>query len=546
MKNFIKYIVPSAAVAFTLGLTSCAGDLDVTPIDPNTTTSGENLADNLLNKCYANMAVAGQGGANGDCDIDGLDGGTTGFVRQLFNSQELTTDESVCGWGDDGILQFDYDQFDASHPMLKGFYYRLYSGINYCNQYLMEYGGQDATKTAEARFLRAYYYSVLMDGWGNVPFATSISADASQQIKRPQLFRWIVDELKDVENTLSAPTSTPNENSDGYGRANKYTDELLLSRLYLNANVYAGVEKYDSAAYYAKLVIDNSPYKLHTTASTSKWTAYQELFMGNNGQNGAAEECLLALPQDGTNTTSWGTTLFIMASSNNGSEIWDIQGSDTLMGNGTTQGWGGNRTCPDLIRKFFPNDDAPDNSTVKNMTTAANDDRALFCNIGRTLENTDITQFVNGYAACKYNNYYTDGSTGKSSTYADADFFLFRIAEAYLNYAEATARQNGGATTTQGTVYINALRSRAHAETKSGYSLSDLCDEWSREFFFEGYRRTTLIRFNRFGGNVNYNWSWKGGTIKGRNIDSHYNLFAIPDDDMNANKNLVQNPGYGD
>ena len=71
MKKFIKYIVPSAVAVLSMGMTSCAGDLDVSPIDPNTTTSGENLGDNLLNKCYANMAVAGQGGANGDCDIDG-------------------------------------------------------------------------------------------------------------------------------------------------------------------------------------------------------------------------------------------------------------------------------------------------------------------------------------------------------------------------------------------------------------------------------------------------------------------------------------------
>lgn len=69
MKNFIKYIIPSAAAVLSLGMSSCAGDLDVTPIDPNQTTSGENLGDNLLNKCYANMAVAGQGGANGDLSL---------------------------------------------------------------------------------------------------------------------------------------------------------------------------------------------------------------------------------------------------------------------------------------------------------------------------------------------------------------------------------------------------------------------------------------------------------------------------------------------
>lgn len=544
MKKSFKYIIPSAVAVLALGLTSCAGDLDVTPIDPNTTTSGENLSDNLLNKCYANMAVAGQGGANGDCDIDGLDGGTTGFVRQLFNSQELTSDMAICGWGDTGISEFDYDKFDASHPMLKGFYYRLYAGIDYCNQYINNYGGQDEEKTAEARFLRAYYYSILMDGWGNVPFTTAISAEASPQIKRADLYKWVVSELRDVENKLSAPTSTPKENESGYGRANKYTDQLLLSRIYLNAKVYAGVEKYDSAAYYAQEVITKSPYKLHTTASTSDWTAYQELFMGNNGQNGASEECLLALPQDGIKTTSWGTSLYIMASSNNGKEVWLRENGDTLTGNGTTEGWGGNRLRPDMVRKFFPNDDAPENATVKQMYAAAGDDRALMCNIDRKLENENVGTFTDGYAACKYNNYYTTGDAGHSTQFPDADYFLFRIAEAYLNYAEATARANGGSPTVEGIKYLNELRARAHAQQKTSYTLSDICDEWAREFYFEGYRRSTLIRFNRFAGNINYNWAWKGGATNGTNIDKHFNLFAIPDDDMNANKNLTQNPGY--
>lgn len=554
MKNYIKYIIPSAAAVLTLGLTSCADDLNVTPIDPNTLTSGDNLADNLLNKCYANMAVAGQGGANGDCDIDGLDGGTTGFVRQLFNSQELTTDESLCGWGDPGVKEYDFAQFSDSHPMLKGFYYRLYAGIDYCNQYLMSYSGADAEKTAEARFLRAYYYSVLMDGWGNVPFATTISADAPQQIKRADLFNWIVSELTDIQGSLSAPTSAPKENESGYGRANKWTDELLLARLYLNSEVYTGKKQYELAAKYAEDVIKNSPYRLHTTAGTSNWTAYQELFMGNNGQNGASEESLLSLPQDGTNTTSWGTSLFLMAGAENNTEIWDIQNNDSIIGNGTTEGWGGNRARQQLVEKFFPNDDAPAKATVKQMYEAAGDDRALFSNYGfdrtknafntRTLENTDLTEFTNGYAACKFTNRYSDGGTTKSSKFADCDFFLFRLAEAYLTYAEATARQNGDKATAQGITYLNELRARSHAQAKTGYSLSDICDEWSREFYFEGMRRTTLVRFKRFAGSVNYNWSWKGGVLQGRNIDSHYKLFAIPADDINSNKNLTQNPGY--
>ena len=115
MKTYLKNILPAAAFLLAMGMTSCSSDLDVTPIDPNLQTGNKISSDNLLNKCYANLAVAGNGGANGDCDIDGLDGGTTGFVRQLFNANELTTDEAVCAWGDAGISNFNESNYDASH-----------------------------------------------------------------------------------------------------------------------------------------------------------------------------------------------------------------------------------------------------------------------------------------------------------------------------------------------------------------------------------------------------------------------------------------------
>ncbi len=537
MKNF-KHILPSAAMLLALGFSSCSDDLDVTPLDPNQDYAETVGAEAVLNKCYANMAVAGNGGANGDTDISGLDGGTTGFVRQLFNANTLTTDESICGWGDDGIPQFDYITYDSSHPMLRGFFNRLYVGIAYCNQYLSDFEGQNEQYDAEARFLRALYYYELLDCWGNVPFTLSVGSDLPEQIQRADLFDWIESELLEVIDILPAGTVV-NEGTDGYGRANKNTAQLLLARLYLNAEVFTGTAQWANAKSYAQAVI-NSNYKLHTTASTSDWSAYQELFMGNNGTNGAAEESLLSLVQDGSRTTSWGTTLFLMAGCMDGNEIINQNGT---VGNNTTEAWGGNRCRPDFVAKFFPNNDAP-NIEARYMPAAAGDDRALFDGNGRNLENTTVGTFTDGFAVCKFNNWTTDGSATGSTQFPDADFFLFRVAEAYLIAAEADARLNGGSAGTDGINYLNAIRSRANASTKAGYSLSDICDEWSREFYYEGMRRPTLIRFDRFAGSVNYNWAWKGGVAAGRNVDSHYNLFAIPYQELNANSNLVQNPGY--
>lgn len=527
--RYIKKMFPAAVLLLSLGMSSCIGDLDVTPKDPSTNMTVEVEA--LFNKCYANMALAGNGGADGDCDIDGLDGGTTGFVRQLFNANELTTDEAICCWGDEGVPAFNYNQWSASHPMLKGFYYRLYFGVTICNHYLENQSEHDATMTAEVRFLRALYYYYLMDSFGNIPFLTTVSSDAAEQVKRADMYTWIEGELLDCVNDMSEPRVKVYPDA-GYGRADKAAAWLLLARLYLNAEVYTGTPQWSEAARYAKLVMD-SPYSLYKTGNAN-YSAYQMLFMGDNGENGASVEAILPLLQDGITTTSYGTTLFLIASTFKAADMPSC---------GTTETWAGNRTRPELVAKFFPNGDAPQ-ATTADMLTAAKDDRALFWGKGRTLSVDNVAEFTSGYSVTKFSNLYSNGGTPHNSKFIDSDFFLMRAAEAYLTYAEATCRNNGGTITPEGKSAIDEIRSRAHAPARNSYSLNDILDEWSREFYFEGRRRIDLIRFGYFGGTSEYRWQWKGGVQNGTNFNSNLNIFAIPDTDLNTNSNLVQNPGY--
>lgn len=307
MKKYIKNIVPATFMMLALGATSCIGDLDVDPIDPNIDTNVD--LNGLFNKCYANMALAGNGGANGDCDIDGLDGGTTGFIRQLFNSNELTTDEAICGWGDEGVASFCYNTYNASHPMLNGFYARLTTGITYCNQYLAMAGDTDATMSAEIRFVRALHYFLLMDGWGNIPFTLEPMTKPEQR-SRAQMYEWLEQELIGIEPALSEAKAKKSTDA-GYGRVDKAACWLLLSRLYLNSEIYTGTAQWQKAKEYADKVIKSS-YRLNTVGKGG-WTAYQMLFMGDNGETDAAYEALLPLLQDGLTTTSWGTSLFLIA-----------------------------------------------------------------------------------------------------------------------------------------------------------------------------------------------------------------------------------------
>jgi hypothetical protein len=535
--RYFKNLIPVAAVAFAVaGLSSCTKDLDVTPIDPSSTMTPSEPE--LFTKCYATMALSGNyGGDSNDCDIDRLDGGTTGFVRQMWNANELTTDEAICAWGDPGIPEFNYNNWGSSHPMLEGFYNRLYTSIAYCNHYLDVCNGIDATRTAEVRFLRAMYYYFLMDCFGNVPFATELMSTSPQQIQRADLFNWIESELLEVKDQMQTPVARTSK-SDGYGRADQDAANLLLARLYLNAAVYTGSARWAEAKEYAEKVI-NGPHKLWTNG-TNGWSAYQMLFMGDNGENGSSIEAVLPLLGDGLNTTSYGSAMFLMCSA--WKDDMDVDGDFGLVG----KFWAGNRARRQLVEKFFPNGDAP-NVTIREMAIVAGDARALFFGVDRTLSANTPSEFATGFSVGKYRNTYSTGATPRSTAFPDADYFLMRSAEAYLIAAEADARQNNGTTTATGAQYINALRSRAGTTTVSSYTLKQILDERSRELYWEGFRRTDLIRYGIYAGDNSGGenaWEWKGGSENGASLPAYRNLFAIPSSDLTANPNLKQNEGY--
>ena len=537
MKTLIKNISLIAASAFALSVaaTSCVKDLDVTPIDPNLALLED--TDYLFNKCFATLAMAGNGDVDDNCDVDGIDGGTSGFVRQMWNANELTTDEAYCVWGDPGIDGFDFNTYDASHPMLRGYYYRLFTAITFCNHYLEVAADADPVKVAEIRFLRAFEYFLALSGFGpNIPFVTSVSSEKPKPGEGTQIYDFIEKELKEIEPVLSAP-KVVKEGQDGYGRVSQAAAWLLLARLYLNAQVFTGTPQWAKAAEYAQKVID-SPMKLNTTG-TANASAYEMLFMGDNGSSSATSEAVFAIMGNSLKTASWGMSLFLIASTYNGDMIAQYP-------IGTSEGWGGNVARPDLVQKFFPNLSlVPADAQKDAFVSAAGDDRALFWSVGHSLNTGVITDFTEQIAVVKYNNLYSDG--GQSPTegqYVDTDFYILRSAEAYLTYAEADARQNGGNATQAGLNCLNALRDRAHAAKLTSANLDQILDEWSREFYFEGRRRMDLIRYGYYGGDNNYMWWNKGGVPAGTTFPAFRNLFAIPTTDLTANSNLSQNPGY--
>lgn len=542
MKRYIKSaLAPAAALLISLASTSCLNDLDKEPISPKIDLNVNN--DGLLNKCYANFGINGNGSgddSDSDPDVKGFnDNGMTGLVRAMFNMNELPTDEATCSWGD-GLQELNSAKFDPSHPWVKLYYTRLTLGITFCNQYLEVAGGEDKQKTAECRFLRAMQYYLLMDAYGNVGFSTTL--EKPHRMERAELYKWLVEELNAIERDLAEPRVKTGSDAD-YGRVDKAACWLLLSRLYLNAEVYTGNAEWQKAKDYAKKVME-SPYDINTT-SAGRWSAYQLVFMADNDRTAASKEILFPIVNISGKTRSYGNSLFLIAACFDPAmhaNPDDATGSNGLVG----QQWIGLHPRVTLLKKFFPSTSAPEVPSYE-MTSQAGDDRAIFWGQGRSYEIENITKSAEGYGVCKFLNYNSDNSTNTDPAFADMDWPFMRAAEAYLNYAEADARLNGGKTSQEGTRILNKLRERANASTRaesSSYSLNEICDEWAREFYFEGMRRTTLVRFNLFGGNTGYNWDWKGGESAGKNFEAFKNIYPIPLTQLQSNTNLKQNPGY--
>ena len=551
--RYFKNIIPVAAVSLLVagGVSSCTKDLDQSIQDPQTNTVFD--ATGLLAKIYTNLTITGTVGGSGNADMSQFDEGNSSMYRRIFEANELCSDECIWTWqGDAGIPELTNISWNSSHGYNELTYYRLMYNITLCNYYLDQTEGftdaQMLQNRAEVRFIRALHYYYFIDLYGCAPYKLHYNDELPEYISREDCFNFVVSELKDIngENAESKELLLENANSaENYGRADRVAANMLLARMYLNAQVYTGTPQWATAQAYAQKVIDSS-YKL-CTESKNGFSAYQQLFMGDNGENAnARQEIIFPIRCDGATSRSYGGSVYTIASTTgNGTPDQGIAKSQ----------WTCNRSREALVKKFFSSlNDVPLTCDVDAVMKAAGDDRARFFSgwseekgviaNERTTSTEEKTTFSAGLGIMKWTNYYCDPNNGapKDVSYSDTDVPLFRVAEAYLTLAEATFRLEGPSAKV--VTLINVLRSRAHTTPFDDVTELDICDEWCREFFFEGRRRTDLIRFGYFGGRNGYNWQWKGGEYTGTNFEETRNIFAIPTKDLTANKNMKQNPGY--
>ena len=546
--KYIKQLFSAALIAvLSSGVTSCINDLDISPIDPQ--TGGSFDQQGVFVKGYAMLGVTGQKGIDGSPDLDGQDEGESGFYRTTFNCNELPTDECLWAWQENqDIPQLTSISWSPSSQRTEWVYVRLGYDITQYNFFLDQTESMTDAETlrqrAEIRFLRALHYWYFLDLFGKAPFKEHFNNDLPVEKKGTELYTYIQNELNEIEGDMYEPRQAP------FGRADKAANWLLRARLYLNAGVYTGQTDYAKAEEYASKVI-GSAYKLCTN--------YSELFMADNDENeNAMQEIILPIRQDGVKTRNYGGSTYLVCGTR-------VAGMPRM---GTTNGWSCIFARAAMVQKFFSNlDDVPmlradveipkgldtdeqiddfdaeHGIRTEDMIKAAGDDRALlYSGVGggrRKIHTDAISGFTDGLSIVKWQNYRSDGKPVSHATYPDTDIPLFRLAEAYLTRAEAIFRQGGDATGD-----INDLRKRANCTRKvQTVTEQELIDEWAREFYLEGRRRSDLVRFGMFTTNK-YLWDWKGGAMNGTSVASYYNKYPIPVSDINNNRNMSQNEGY--
>ncbi|MFD2567372.1 RagB/SusD family nutrient uptake outer membrane protein [Pseudotenacibaculum haliotis] len=532
MKSIKYLLMLMIATSFMM---SCEDDLNITPEDDQTVLSEELFANEsaykeVLAGIYANLSLTGVDGA-GSSNISGLDAGTSQYGRVLLYLQTLAADQMIWSYENDpGTREIQRNLWTAQNPLILGMYGRAHVSIAFANNFLRETTQEklDArnvsaatraeivTYRAEARLLRALAYYHMMDLFGKASFVTENDPVANffpPQIERAELFTFIETELNAIMSDLV--DARMNE----HARADKAVAWMILAKMYLNAEVYIGQDRYTDAISMCSNII-GAGYQLATN--------YDHVFMADNDVNSAVNEIIFPIISDGLRTQNFGPTTVII----NGSVgSLEVNGAEVGVGAG---GWGGALR----VRRQF--------AELWQGGLFDNDDRNSIISANRPIDIVDISDRDTGYIIQKYSNATSTGGFGSDQTFVDTDFPLFRLADVYLMYAEAVLRGGTGGSMSTAQGYINSLRTRAgnpNMVSVGDITLDFILDERSRELHWEAHRRQDLIRYNRFTGG-NYNWAWKGNGTNGIAIPAHFNVYPMPTNSLASNPNLTQNPGY--
>lgn len=486
--------------------------------------------------------------------------GTFGNADNIMPLQEVSTDEIVVptrgpDWGDGGHwVRLQTHKYTSQDARPTSTWDKMYAGINSCNRVLaaLEPVGTEtsAAYINELKALRAIYYLWLLDLYGNVPISTDFTdVDPPANNTRQEVYDFVESELLAAGPTL--PKTGPSDEVT-YGRVNYYTVQTALAKLYLNAEVYTGTSQWDETIAACDEVINSGKYNLMPN--------YRDNFIRNNK---GSTESIWVIPYDEINAR--GHTIPHMTLHMESQKGYNM----------SAQPWNGFASHQEFYASYIdpvlnpgPQGDVVGLNEAGDVVTGTVDKRLSNFIVGQQYLSDGVSLLLdNGFdeddpngAPLYFTPYInellpgawrqTGARIGKWEIYKgnngqlSNDYQIFRFADVLLMKAEAIARKNENWNDPATVDIINTIRT-LHGGVDAFATVDEekFLAERGREMFAESTRRTDLIRFGK------YNDAWKFHDADpvdelGPNGINHLNIYPIPAVQINANKNLKQNPGY--
>ncbi|MHA4812053.1 RagB/SusD family nutrient uptake outer membrane protein [Flavitalea flava] len=476
----------------------------------------------------------------------------------LYRAQEVSGDEMLTparpnGWVDGGVYRRIHEhKWTTDDDIVINIWTRAYQGVTNCNRiiYQVQAGiipvaAKDTTSLiAEMKLLRASYYWVLCDCYGNVPIVDKFNVAAGylpKQNTRTEVYNFIVSDL-----VTNIPLVSPASNTATYGKFNKWAGLALLAKMYLNAEIYTGTPAWDKCKDVCDTIINAGQFILESNQ--------KNVFVTEN-QN--SREIIFALPFDSKYVADWNSfDVHMQTLEPENQATYNLQYSP----------WGGICAVPQFISTFDPEDSRYQDNYIQGQQFTATGD-SLFGTMGaftgkplayrNYVPGVDISDEVDGFRLGKFE--IATGATNRLSN----DWPLFRYADILMMKAESLLRSGdangaaalvtqvrvrdfksdpakaivGGADLQQGSGYDYGLRNHLTTTNEGGADIvyGRFLDELGWEFNQEARRRSDMIRFGAF-----TKKSWLSHSPNG----DYRALFPIPRTEIAKNSNLTQNPGY--
>lgn len=541
MKTIYKWLITVLSIVTIAGIVGCSNDLDE-KVYSSVTEQSYDYSEKDFNPAIASSYKY----------FRDLISHTNYYMAQETSADAIVMPPNASGWDDGGIYRrVHYHTWNSEQRHVKDMWNSFYQGILICNNVInqIETGKIPAPSSdlkeagiAEVRAVRALYYWLVCDNFGDAPLVSVPSSELPEKSTRKEIYDFIVDELSTV-----IPQLNEEQGGSMYGRINKWAAKTILANIYLNAQIYVGESHWNDCISQCDDIINSG--KCHLS------NAYRESFLQTGTES--SREIIFTIPFDGN--LAGGNSIHMFS--------WHGELKKRFETDATPWGSGSAMGVSQFIDTYQPNDTRLRDTWLIGPQFAADGITPILCtydkqgsqlNFTKDIPDGNYTSETEGYRMYKFE--IIKGEKGSSST----DFPLFRYSQVLMMKAECLLRTNQPGAGS----LVTEVRQRAFKEYPSNAIVTDdqlkensayqygyvenykivdpgntdpiqfgrMLDELGWEFAWESFRRRDLIRFD-----VYTKKSWLSHKPQG----DYRTVFPIPESVITSNPKLIQNPNYG-